>query len=312
MRLTASGICKKFNRLVSADAAGAQVHGRSPAAASVQEEFYAVDHVDLMTAPGEILGILGPNGAGKTTLLRILGMLMRADEGVVRLTEDDGTELTDSVECKRRIGYLSENTKLYQRLSARELLHTIAGIYGLSPEEERQRIGEICEVLQMSSFIDNRIERLSTGQTQRANIARCLIHSPGVYIFDEPTLGLDILSSESIVEFMKSERDKGHTVIYSTHYMEEAQYLCDRIHMMYRGRIIADGTPQELMRRTGTQNLRDSFRILIGRVSVSAEPGAAPQTGESVPVQTDGMAAEEMPILSGMPSDGSTERKYGA
>jgi len=257
MRLTAEGICKKFKRLTGAEDAKKN--------RSVQEEFFAVDHVALRADPGEILGVLGPNGAGKTTLLRILGMLMRADEGSVRIEADDGTELTDPVECKRRIGYLSENTKLYQRLSAREMLHTIAEIYGISAEEEKERIDGIIRVLQMSSFVDNRIERLSTGQTQRANIARCLIHDPGIFIFDEPTLGLDILSSESIVEFMKQERDRGRTVIYSTHYMEEAQYLCDRIHMMYRGRIIADGTPEELMTETGTRNLREAFRVMIGR-----------------------------------------------
>ena len=255
MRLTANGICKKFNRLVAAEEGGKK-H-------SVQEEFFAVDHVDLHAEPGEILGVLGPNGAGKTTLLRILGMLMKADEGSIKLEADDGSLIENSVEGKRRIGYLSENTKLYQRLSTRELLHTIAEIYGLSQGEEERRIGEISEVLQMSSFIDNRIERLSTGQTQRANIARCLIHAPGIYIFDEPTLGLDILSSESIVAFMRNERDRGRTVIYSTHYMEEAQYLCDRINMMFRGKIIAEGTPAELMQLTGTDNLREAFRRMI-------------------------------------------------
>ncbi len=264
MRLTAEGICKKFNRLVGAGPGKGQTR---------QEEFFAVDHVDFHTVPGEILGVLGPNGAGKTTLLRIIGMLMNADEGTVRLSEDDGRELTDRVQCKRRIGYLSENTRLYQRLSTRELLHTISQIYGLSPEAERQRIDEISEVLNLSSFIDNRIERLSTGQTQRANIARCLIHTPGIYIFDEPTLGLDILSSESIVEFMKSERDQGRSVIYSTHYMEEAQYLCDRILMMFRGKVIASGTPETLMRETSTQNLREAFRVLIGREGEEVRAG---------------------------------------
>ena len=121
----------------------------------------------------------------------------------------------------------------------------------------------ISGVLGMGDFIDNRIERLSTGQTQRANIARCLIHSPGIYIFDEPTLGLDIISSEAIVSFMKSERDRGASVLYSTHYMEEAQYLCDRVVMIYQGRVIADAPTDRLMADTGTDNLRESFRALI-------------------------------------------------
>ena len=127
------------------------------------------------------------------------------------------------------------------------------------------RIDQIVEVLNMQEFVDNRIERLSTGQTQRANIARCLVHSPGIYIFDEPTLGLDILSSESIVNFMKSEKEAGRTVLYSTHYMEEAQYLCDRVIMMYKGRIIANASPAELMEQTDTDNLRETFRAIINK-----------------------------------------------
>ena len=115
----------------------------------------------------------------------------------------------------------------------------------------------------MEEFCNQRIEKLSTGQRQRASISRCLIHKPDIYIFDEPTLGLDILSSETIVNFMKEEKKAGKTVLYSTHYMEEAQYLCDRILMMYQGRRIAYGTPKQLMEITETDNLRDTFKSLI-------------------------------------------------
>lgn len=222
-----------------------------------------MDHVDLDTAEGEIVGVLGPNGAGKTTLLRMLGKLMSPSEGTVRLFDDEGKSIEDPIKIKSMIGYLSENTRLYGRFSTRELLHTIAEIHGISREEEEERVERISGVLGMGDFIDNRIERLSTGQTQRANIARCLIHSPGIYIFDEPTLGLDIISSEAIVSFMKSERDRGASVLYSTHYMEEAQYLCDRVVMIYQGRVIADAPTDRLMADTGTDNLRESFRALI-------------------------------------------------
>ena len=111
--------------------------------------------------------------------------------------------------------------------------------------------------------MDNRIEKLSTGQKQRASIARCLVHNPNIYIFDEPTLGLDIISSKAIIDFMKQERTKGKSVLYSTHYMEEAEFLCDRIIMMDKGRIIASGTPEELKKKTGTGNLRDTFFAFI-------------------------------------------------
>ncbi|MCR4585008.1 MAG: ABC transporter ATP-binding protein [Lachnospiraceae bacterium] len=253
--IRAEGLCKSFKRLVKDE--------KGKKNATIQEEFFAVDHVDLQAGGGEVVGVLGPNGAGKTTLLRMLGCLMKPGEGRVVLADDEGREISGNVEIKKHIGYLSGNTRLYQRLSARELMHTIADIYGMDEKAADARIEEITEILDLSSFIDNRIERLSTGQTQRVSIARCLVHSPSVYIFDEPTLGLDILSSESIVDFMMGERDHGRTVLYSTHYMEEAQYLCDRILMMYKGHIVAEGTPEELMDKTGTKNLRETFRKMI-------------------------------------------------
>ena len=115
----------------------------------------------------------------------------------------------------------------------------------------------------MDAFLDNRIEKLSTGQTQRASIARCLVHDPQVYIFDEPTLGLDIISSAAIIDFMKRERERGKTVLYSTHYMEEAEYLCDRIVLIHQGKIIREGPPAELKERTKKDSLRDVFSGLI-------------------------------------------------
>lgn len=226
-------------------------------------EFNAVDGISLNIREGEILGVLGPNGAGKTTLLRMLGKLMQPTEGTVVFADDEGHEITDDIEIKRHIGYLSGNTKLYRRLSGREMLMMLGDIYELSKEEAAARVEEISKVLNLENFIDNRIERLSTGQTQRISIARCLLHSPKVYIFDEPTLGLDIISSKSIIEFMKSEKEAGKAVLYSTHYMEEAEFLCDRIIMVHQGHIIAQGTPQELRDMTGTTNLRDTFLSLI-------------------------------------------------
>ena len=254
--IAAKGLCKVFVRNI------AKKKGMKKNSAT-KEEFYAVDHVDFEAKPGEILGLLGPNGAGKTTVLRMLGNLMTPTEGEVYLTDEEGNEIVSMIEKKQKIGYLSGNTKLYQRLSTREMLRVLGEIYGLDKEICESRIQEIFKVLDMESFGDNRIEKLSTGQTQRANIARCLIHNPDIYIFDEPTLGLDIISSESIISFMKKEKEKGKTVLYSTHYMEEAQYLCDRIVMLYRGKVIATGMPKELMEATGTDNLRDTFRSLI-------------------------------------------------
>ena len=214
-----------------------------------------------MKAGGRYL-LMAPSGAGKTTLLRMMAKLMKPTGGQVSI-RIDGTKILDEIEIKRHIGYLSNNTKLYGRLSTRELLQMLGTIYGMTQEDTERKIEEISTVMSMESFIDNRIEKLSTGQTQRASIARCLIHDPQVYIFDEPTLGLDIISSASIVEFMKGERERGKTVLYSTHYMEEAEYLCDRIVMIHRGRIISEGTPAALKEQTGKSSLRDVFSGLI-------------------------------------------------
>ncbi len=224
-----------------------------------KEEFFAVNRVSFTAAKGEILGILGPNGAGKTTLLRMLGSLMEPTSGQVVITDKNHTQITEKETLKKYIGYLSENTKLYGRFTVRELLSVFGELYGFSREEIEQRIDQTCDLLNMAEFLDNRIEKLSTGQKQRTSIARCLVHDPDIYIFDEPTLGLDIISSKAIIDFMKQERGRGKSVLYSTHYMEEAEFLCDRIIMIDKGEIIASGTPKELKEATGTGNLRDTF-----------------------------------------------------
>ena len=236
-------------------------------------EFNAVDGISLTAGKGEIVGILGPNGAGKTTLLRMLSSLMKPTSGTVTISleDEEAAPITDPVELRRHIGYHSGNTRLYGRLSAREMLTMFGTIYGLSDDVISERVQNISDILNMEAFIDNRIEKLSTGQTQRAAIARCLIHDPEIYIFDEPTLGLDIISSAAITKFMKGEKDRGRTVIYSTHYMEEAENLCDRIMMINRGRIICDLSPDELKSYTGTDNMRDAFSVIVEREELDHE-----------------------------------------
>ncbi|MCR4691067.1 MAG: ATP-binding cassette domain-containing protein [Lachnospiraceae bacterium] len=256
--IKAENLTKQFERTVLSEENPAKKKKKSK-----KETFYAVDHVSFEVKDGEIVGLLGPNGAGKTTLLRMLGSLMGPTEGQVTITDKEGNVITDPVEQKRNIGYLSGNTKLYHRLSVREMLSTLAEIYGIEKAETEKRIREISEVLDMDAFLDNRIERLSTGQTQRASIARTLIHQPEIYIFDEPTLGLDILSADAIVSFMKTRKEAGKTVLYSTHYLEEAQFLCDRILMIEKGRIVCEGSPAEIMERTKTENLREAFHVIM-------------------------------------------------
>ena len=210
---------------------------------------------------GEILGILGPNGAGKTTLLRIIAGIMNPTSG--EITIDDLNYKENETEIKKMLAFLSGNTKIYDTLSPYELLKMCAQIYDVPNNEIEKKIKEISKILNMNAFLYNRIEKLSTGQTQRVNIARCMVHNPKYYILDEATSGLDIITSQIILDFIKDEKEKGKTILYSTHYMEEAENICDKIIMINKGKIIATGTPKEIRKMTKTTNLRDAFFSLV-------------------------------------------------
>ena len=229
-----------------------------------KEEFYADNGISFEANEGEIIGILGPNGAGKTTLLRMIAGILEPTEGEVLF--DELNYKKNEIEIKQSIAYLSGNTKLYDTLSCYELLKMCADIYGVEKTKAEARIKEISKILNMDSFLYNKIGNLSTGQTQRVNIARCLVHDPKYYILDEATTGLDIISSQIILNFMKEEKKKNKTILYSTHYMEEAENICDRVIMINKGVVIAEGTPEEIRKKTSTSNLRDAFFEMIGGV----------------------------------------------
>ena len=184
-----------------------------------KEEFYADNGISFNAKDGEIIGILGPNGAGKTTLLRMIAGILEPTSGTISFDKLD--YLHNEIEIKKSIAYLSGNTKLYNTLSPYELLKMCGNIYGVEEDKLEDRIKEISKKLNMDSFLYNRIENLSTGQTQRVNIARCLVHDPKYYILDEATSGLDIISSQIILDFIKEEKKRGKIILYSTHYMEE-------------------------------------------------------------------------------------------
>lgn len=227
-----------------------------------RQEFTAVDNLSFDVKEGEILGILGPNGAGKTTLLRMIAGIMTPNKGSI--TIDDLTYEKNETDIKKMIAYLSGNTKIYGTISPYELLKMCAEIYDVPASEIDTRIKEISKILNMDAFLYNRIEKLSTGQTQRVNIARCMVHNPKYYILDEATSGLDIITSQIILNFIKSEKEKGKTILYSTHYMEEAENICDMIIMVNKGKIITTGTPEQIKKETKTTNLRDAFFALVG------------------------------------------------
>ena len=246
-------LCKQFTRIVE----DKRKQKKGLKFITKEQEFLAVDHVSFEAKAGQIYGILGPNGAGKTTLLRMLGGILTPTSGTIEIAGYNYNLNREA--AKKKIGYLSGNTKLYGRLSPRELFKIFGELYEMKNDEIEIAIERVIKLMNMEEFIDNRIEHLSTGQTQRTSIARCLIHSPEIYIFDEPTLGLDVLSSQDIIQFMQHEKQSGKTVLYSTHYMEEAEGLCDEIIMLHKGTVIAKGTPEKLKETTACSNLREVF-----------------------------------------------------
>ena len=217
----------------------------------------AVDGVSLELNAGEIVGLLGPNGAGKTTTLRMLTGVLSPTAGTVWVRGLDVRE--KPLETKRSIGFLSGDTQLYQRLTPREVLRYFGRLYGLPGEELARRITTLVAELEMTSFADRPCRTLSSGQKQRANIARALLHQPDVLMLDEPTAALDVVSGQFIHEAIRRERAAGRAVLFSTHIMSEAERLCDRIYLLHEGRIADHGTLKDILARAGCDNLTDAF-----------------------------------------------------
>ena len=226
------------------------------------EEFLADNDISFTAKEGEVVGIIGPNGAGKTTLLRMIAGIMEPTSGEVLI--DSKTHQEDMIGIKKKIAFLSGNTKLYKDISPYELLEMTGSYYEVDKKTLEKRIKAIVKKFNMESFLHQKIATLSTGQYQRTSIARCLVHNPEYYILDEATSGLDVISSKSILDFIKEVKEENKCIIYSTHYMEEAENICDKIVMINKGKVIAQGTPTEICKKTKTTNLRDSFFVLIG------------------------------------------------
>ncbi len=218
---------------------------------------------DLFISRGEIFGILGPNGAGKTTLLRMLATVIAPSSGTASVNGFD--IVREPMKVKKSIGFLSGNTKLYGRLTPRELLAYFGRLYDMRPAWVSQRTEALSGMLDMTGFLDQRIERLSTGQTQKASIARCLLHDPEVLILDEPTLGLDIMTSRAIIDFIRNAAASGKTVILSTHYMTEAELLCHRIGLLHLGRLMDVDNLEGYRGKTLKQSLADIFMDYVNR-----------------------------------------------
>ena len=222
----------------------------------------AVDGVSFATNPGEIFGLLGPNGAGKTTFIRMLATILKPTSGTATVAGFD--ILTQPEMVRQHIGYLTGSAALYERLTAREVVEYFGSLYGLSQSQIDIRIKDVFNTLEINEFADRRCDKLSTGQKQRVSIARSIIHEPKVMFFDEPTSGLDIVAARTVIKFIRRCRDEGKTVIFSTHIMSEVEALCDRIGVIYKGKLAAVGTLEELREQTGKTTFESVFLSLIG------------------------------------------------
>lgn len=222
----------------------------------------AVRGISFEVRDGEITGLLGPNGAGKTTTLRMLYSLLPPDKGEIRIDGLDPTK--DAMAIKNTLGVVPDSRGLYTRMSARENIAYYGQLHGMSRKDINSRLEELVETLDMEDFIERRTEGFSQGQRVKVAIARAMIHKPQTVMLDEPSNGLDVMSTRALRRYILDLKSSGHSVILSTHIMQEVAALCDRIVIIAKGRIAANGTAQELLEKSGSDTLEDAFVRLIG------------------------------------------------
>jgi sodium transport system ATP-binding protein len=220
-------------------------------------EIRAADNVSFICNPGQIYGLLGANGAGKTTTLRMLATILEPTDGTAVVAGHDVVEEPQKV--RANVGFLSSGTALYPRLTSQEMVEYFGRLNGIDEDTLKKRIDEIFRRLDMDSFRGRRCDKLSTGMKQKTSIARTLIHDPQVMIFDEPTLGLDIMTARTIIDFIRECRQRGKTVIFSTHIMSEVEKLCDVIGIIQSGKLLAEGSLSELKERYRENDLEEIF-----------------------------------------------------
>lgn len=223
--------------------------------------FVALDGLSLEAQPGQIYGLLGPNGAGKTTALRILSTVLRPTSGAATVAGYD--VVTQPSLVRRCIGFMSANTAVYDRMTAWEMVEYFGRLYGLEPEPLRERMEEVFDRLKMQDIRDLLGAKMSTGMKQKVSIARSIVHDPPVVIFDEATSGLDVLVARALLDEVAQLRDQGKCIIFSTHIMREAERLCDRIAIMHRGQLLAEGSLEELRQSHQEPDLEELFFRLI-------------------------------------------------
>ena len=236
------------------------------------QEFVAVDRLSFEVPGGEIYGLLGPNGAGKTTTLRMILGLLKPTSGDAEV--DGFTVSNNADEIKRRVGLVSSSAGLYQWLTPRETLRFFGDLYGVPRKVCLERSEQLKDLLDLNQFYDQRCSTLSTGQKQRVNLARALMHDPPVMLMDEPTRGLDVVGGKVIFDYIEHLREAGKAVIVCTHRLDEAERLCDRFGLLFRGKIQYEGTLDEVRAAAGADSLTDIFLELLAANTQSVAEGS--------------------------------------
>ena len=224
--------------------------------------FTAVDNISFSVDRGEVLGFLGPNGAGKTTTLRMIATMLQPTSGTIHVCDTD--VVTNPMKVRQKMGFLSGNTGLYDRLTAEEMVRYYADLHGMSKEAYQSRRDELFSMMGMEEFARRRISKLSSGMKQKVSIARTIIHNPEVVVFDEPTTGLDVITSKNIVQLIKRCKEEGKTIIFSTHRFGELKLLCDDLAIIHKGKIYFNGTYAEFEEKMQADSLEDEFIRLVG------------------------------------------------
>lgn len=231
--------------------------------------FHAVKHVSFSARAGEVFGLLGPNGAGKTTTLRMLSTVISPTSGTATVSGYDIR--TQKNQVRAHLGILVESAGLYAHSTTREHLRYIGQLHGLDGSELEQRINDLINVLDMRDFADRRAQGFSRGMIRKVVMGMALVHNPANVILDEPTQGLDVVSTRAVRAIIRRFRDEGRCVVLSTHHMDEVERLCDRIAIVHRGEILAEGTPGEIIERYHADNLETAFVTIIGAQALLAE-----------------------------------------
>ncbi|NQZ11111.1 MAG: ATP-binding cassette domain-containing protein [Algicola sp.] len=263
--ITVSNLAKRFkmaksHKLSDAEKSDTRLH---------DGYFHSVTDVSFECEAGQVLGLLGPNGAGKTTTLRMLSSALKPDSGLIAINGVDVVK--KPLLARKKIGFLSGSTGLYGRLTARENVEYFGKLHGMNPAQLSSRIDELFELLGIHEFATRRAENLSTGMKQKTSIARAVVHNPEIVVLDEPTTGLDIMATQTVMDFIIRLKAQGTPVIFSTHHLDEVSLLCDKVVIIDEGRSCFAGSVEELLQHTNAQNLNQAFISVI-----TQKPSAAP------------------------------------